>query len=409
MSPSRSRLLRLALLCPTLLAPLAAASADVASLRIAAAAVDRAGVVATFRLAGVDGTAATVAGNDGTVLPAQRIDADTWMVVVPAIAAGASPAYAFRPAAPAGAGVAAVRTAEGVAVRVGGQPVLDYWLRPEPLPNTGIDPKFLRSGHLHPIRTPAGVVISSSYAPNHLHHHGIWSPWAKTNFQGRKPDFWNMGDKTGTVEAVAVDRTWEGPVAGGFVSRQRFVDLSAPTPVTALDESWTLTAYSLPAGGRPAFLFDLEIDQRCATADPLVLLEYHYGGLGFRGHDQWNGADGAHFLTSEGLTDRVKAHATRARWCHVGGRVDGRPAGIGILGHPGNFRAPQPMRIHPTEPFFCFAPPQLGESRIEPGRPYVARYRFVVLDGEADAALLEAYWNGYAQPAVVTIEPSRRP
>jgi hypothetical protein len=28
----------------------------------------------------------------------------------------------------------------------------------------------------------------------------------------------------------------------------------------------------------------------------------------------------------------------------------------------------------------------------------VARYRFVVADGAPDAALLEAYWQGYAHP-----------
>jgi hypothetical protein len=101
----------------------------------------------------------------------------------------------------------------------------------------------------------------------------------------------------------------------------------------------------------------------------------------------------------------VKAHATRARWCHIGGEVDGKLAGTAILGHPDNFRAPQPMRIHPNEPFFCFAPSQLGEWQIEPGQPYVARYRFVVMDGEPDPALLDAYWAGYANPTQARIEP----
>ena len=68
-----------------------------------------------------------------------------------------------------------------------------------------------------------------------------------------------------------------------------------------------------------------------------------------------------------------------------------------------NFRAPEPLRLHPKEPFVCFAPSQLGEWRIEPGRPHVARYRFVVTDGPADRALLEACWQAFAQPAVATV------
>ena len=51
-----------------------------------------------------------------------------------------------------------------------------------------------------------------------------------------------------------------------------------------------------------------------------------------------------------------------------------------------------------------FVPQQLGEFAIEPGTPYVARFRFIVADGAPDRALLDAYWHGYAQPATVRIE-----
>jgi hypothetical protein len=56
-------------------------------------------------------------------------------------------------------------------------------------------------------------------------------------------------------------------------------------------------------------------------------------------------------------------------------------------------------------PYFSFVPQLLGEFRIEPGTPYVARFRFIVADGEPDRAHLEAYWHGYATPAVATLTP----
>jgi hypothetical protein len=56
------------------------------------------------------------------------------------------------------------------------------------------------------------------------------------------------------------------------------------------------------------------------------------------------------------------------------------------------------MRMHPTEPFFCFAPPQLGEFSIEPGKHYVSRYRFVVFDGAPNKELLDSLWEDYAHP-----------
>ncbi len=45
-----------------------------------------------------------------------------------------------------------------------------------------------------------------------------------------------------------------------------------------------------------------------------------------------------------------------------------------------SFRFPQPVRLRPTEPFYCFAPSQFGEWKIEPVKPYAAKYRFVVSD-----------------------------
>ena len=62
------------------------------------------------------------------------------------------------------------------------------------------------------------------------------------------------------------------------------------------------------------------------------------------------------------------------------------------------------MHLHPAEPFFCYAPSQLGDWEIAPGKPYVSRYRFIVSDGPPDKAELERLWNDYAQPPIVTLD-----
>ena len=62
------------------------------------------------------------------------------------------------------------------------------------------------------------------------------------------------------------------------------------------------------------------------------------------------------------------------------------------------------MRLHPTEPFFCFAPSQLDEWEISPGKPYVSRYRFIVAEGPPDKAELERLWNDYAHPPIITLD-----
>ena len=293
----------------------------------------------------------------------------------------------------------------GAKVRVtqAGGAVLEYQAEPGPLPRDTLSEKYIRGGYLHPVFTPSGRVVTDDFPANHVHHHGVWAPWTHTEFEGRHPDFWNMGEGKGRVEFVRLEGTWNGPVHGGFKARQKFVDFTSGTPWKVLDETWDVRAYAVGTAAQPYRLWDWTSEQTCAENRPLILLQYLYGGLGFRGHGAWDGAGNESFLTSEGETDRVKANMTRARWIHLSGLVDGRIAGVAILCHPENFRFPQPMRVHPPEPFFCFAPSQMGDFRIEPGHPYIARYRFVVADGPPDRVELERLWNDYAHPPEVIL------
>jgi len=289
---------------------------------------------------------------------------------------------------------------------VNGQPAFYYQMDLEKAPRAGVDPKFLRGAFLHPVYSPAGKLVTDDYPVDHLHHHGIWVVWTDTQFQGRNPDFWNMGQANGgAVEFVALDRTWSGPVEGGFESRHRFVDRMVQPPVTALDEKWHVTLYA--AEGVKARIFDLNFTHTLATADPLTLVTYRYGGLGVRGAAEWLDKTNFSVLNSEGLTDRVKSEYQRAKWYFMGGKVGGDPAGIAILDHPDNFRAPQPVWMNADQPFFCYAPEQLGDFQITKDKPFVARYRFLTVDSVADAKFLEACWQGYAHPGVVTVTPSR--
>jgi len=279
-------------------------------------------------------------------------------------------------------------------ISFGGRAILRYnygTIRPP----EGVDPVFERSGYLHPIWTPSGRVLTNDSPRNHLHHHGLWGAWTSSEFEGRKSNFWESIEKQGKIECVKVEETFSGPVFGGFRARHRFINLNGPDgPKAALEETWEVRVYALS----DRFVFDLVSTQTCATAQPLVIKEYRYGGIGFRGPGDWEGKKGCSFLTSEGKT-RTDGHATRARWCLMGGKVSGADCSIAFLGHPSDFRYPQPMRIHPDEPFFNWAVPQGGDFSIEPGKPYVARYRFVVSDGIPDAGTVELDWKAFSGSA----------
>ena len=293
----------------------------------------------------------------------------------------------------AAAEVTAEREGKQVVVRAGSQEILRYQAEPGALPRPEIPQAYVRGGYIQSIHTPAGRLITDDFAVGHLHHHGVWSPWTKTEFEGRKPDFWNMGAETGKVEFVALDSIWQKDGKAGFQARHQFVDLTVKPPKVALLETWDVSV----AVADQRYVIDFTSTQTCATDSPLKLPEYHYGGFGFRGNAGWNGAANCQFLTASGLTDRLKVNTSREKWCWVGGKVDGQTCGLTILGHPQNFRFPQPIRAHPSEPFFCFAPQQLGEMKIIPGKKYVARYRLVIADGEPDAKAAESWWGDYAQ------------
>lgn len=282
-----------------------------------------------------------------------------------------------------------------VVFRSGTNEMFRYQAEPGELPRADIPEIYRRGGYLQSLTTPFGRQVTDDFPANHLHHHGVWSPWTRTEFEGRRPDFWNMGEGKGRVEFVAVDRIWNEERAAGLVARHRFVDLLAVPPKTVLDETWEVRASAGP-GARPDFWIDWKSTQTCATPVALTLPEYHYGGFGLRGNGAWNGATNGLFLASTGDSDRLKINATRSRWFWMGGLVDGEIAGVAVLCHPSNDRFPQPMRLHPTEPFFCYAPQQLGTMEIRPGTPYVARYRLVLMDGRPDARELETLWKEYA-------------
>jgi len=382
-------------------------SVQAASLRIAAGDFDREQTVVEVRLPEAIRMSGRLVG-EGVSLPLQvEADGRGWFIL-PKLARGATLELQVQAPAPQtlqALPLEAHRSGPAVEFTQRGRAVFRFQAEPGEPPRPDINPLFRRGGYLHPVFSPSGRQVTDDFPPNHIHHHGIWSPWTKTEFEGREPDFWNMGQGKGRVEFVALEATWSGPVHAGFRSRQRMVDMVAKPEKVALNEAWEVRLFDVGGGPKPYSLFELTLTHTCATESPFKLPKYHYGGLGFRGNWAWNGADATSWLTSHGETDRVKGNATRADWCWIGGRVDGQTAGIAIMGHPGNFRSPQPMRLHPTEPFFCFVPSGVDDWAIEPGQPYQARYRFVVADGEADRALIDRLWRDYAHPPKVEVLP----
>lgn len=286
-------------------------------------------------------------------------------------------------------------------------PVFTYQMQPGPVPE-GTDPIFAHGAHLHPVFTPSGRLVTGNHPADHPHQRGIWFAWTHTEFEGRTPDFWNMGKAqyggiTGEVRFDKLVKHWSGPVHGGFVSTHRWIDHTSGAEKDMLQETWEVTVMSTTGkSGTPLFLIDFVSSQMCAGEAPVKLPKYRYGGLGVRGNALWDPVDKVLMLTSNG-DDRVKGDATKAKWVWLGGEVEGETCGTTVLIHPENFRFPQPLRLNPKNPQLCVAPSADGDWSIEPGKPYISRYRLVLSDGKPDAGELDRLWADYAEPVKVSV------
>ncbi|MBI5799814.1 MAG: PmoA family protein [Verrucomicrobia bacterium] len=394
---------------PLLLASLLVAvhhPADAAALRVSVQAgeFDRQGSIVSFNLPTTARDWQRLETESGSAVPFQAdVDGKGWFVLED-LKAGATKSFRLTSGASAAEAVTAKKDGALVRLAANGKPVATYQTTPSE-PPAGVPAHYRHGAYLHPVITPSGRLVTGDYPSDHRHQRGIFFAWTKTHFEGREPDFWNLGKGTEQVTAAtefaALDRTWSGPVHGGFASRHRFMDYLAPEPKAVLREQWVVTAYNVAASGGKAWLLDFVSTQECASTSPLKLPKYFYGGLGVRGQAAWDPVDAVSFLTSTG-DDRKKGDASMANWVHMGGQVEGALAGLAVLIHPDNFRSPQPLRLNPKNPQLCVAPSATGDWEISPGKPYVSRYRFVISDGPADKAELDRLWNDYAKPPMVT-------
>ena len=378
------------------------ASAASKSITVEAGEHDRLNCVVSFPWKAEDSGHYTLKATDGRSFPLQ-IQSGTASFIVDSLPKGKKlklevVSTKTEPKANATAG----KVGTAIELKSQGKTVLDYQMADTKVPRPEIKPVYRHNSYLYPILTPSGKSVTGDYPPDHLWHRGIWLAWTHTEFGDSKPDFWNQskGDKlTARINFEDLDSMWSGPVQAGFKSRHKFLDFDNPV----LNETWEVRTYALPATSK-LHVIDLVSVQSCATDKPLHLPQYYYGGLGYRGNRQWEEKGNVFFMDSTGGTDRVKMNEQRINWIHISGKTDGELAGIALMDHPGNFASPQPIRVNPKNPQTCFAPSQLGDWSIEPGKPLTLRYRFVVADGPPDKDQLDRLWQDFAHPPKVTVE-----
>ncbi len=280
--------------------------------------------------------------------------------------------------------------------------VLQYNYRAH-YPPQGVDSAFKRSGFIHPLWSPAGNVLTQINPKDHYHHVGIWNPWTHVLYKGKEVDFWNLGDKKGTVRFAGFINKDAGAVYAGFKALQQHVAFNIPTQgdeSVAMNEVWDVRVYNT---GEHIWLVDFTSTLNNADADTITLEQYRYGGFGFRAAADWNNKN-SKVLTSEGKT-RKDADSSVARWCTVDGDMQQGHSGIEFMSYPSNYNFPEPVRVWPEnmngsgDVFFSFSPTKTKSWELLPDKNHVLKYRMLVYDGTISAKEAEEAWKNFAQPA----------
>ena len=298
-------------------------------------------------------------------------------------------------------GLNVTETDSAVVVRRDAQTVVSYNKVSPPAPS-GVDSVYKRSGCLHPVRSPGGSTVTQMFPIDHPHQHGIFSAWVNTTYDGQSVDFWNLAGGTGRVLHERVIATFQTPDAAGF--EVDLIHRSTRVAVDILCERWKVTVYPTDDTHH---CFDLEATQTAITDKPLIVNEHHYGGMALRGPTRWLAADDSSAGEAPGLirepsdfmnnlgSDRVNGNHQHAKWVAMTGSIDSEPVTIAVLSHVDNFRAPQAARLHPTKPYFCFAPCVDGSFVIDRKHPFKARYRYLVTDARPDVRWIDQQWDAW--------------
>ncbi|MDF1754251.1 MAG: PmoA family protein [Verrucomicrobiales bacterium] len=326
-------------------------------------------------------------------------DQIVWRLNAP-LAAGESIRYSVKPVKADGM-MGCTETDAAIELQQTGAPILRFIKKPTP-EEADHEAFYTRTGYIHPLWTPQGKVVTGDYPADHVHQHALFFAWTKTQFEGRPTEFWNQKLEKGTVRFLKATGATGGVAFAGFSAENLYEDQSAPGgPKAVLKENWVVRSW-YRADGEKFRIVDIEIDQRCAGESPLVIEKYHYGGMAIRGTSEWlpaskKEAPPANFLTSEKLT-RSDGNHSRPEWVSMNGPLNGGHASVTIMAHPSNFRHPQAVRLHPSKPYFVFTPMVDEGFEITPEKPYWAKFRIIIEDGEVIPGKLDRFYQNFAEP-----------
>ena len=255
---------------------------------------------------------------------------------------------------------------------------------------------------LYPIRTLSGTILSRGYPveprageeQDHAWHRGIWYGHGDINGE----DFWREKPDHSTSRLVL---DGEPRTSGSTLE----VRLAMMTPkgkrLGTIGEKYTFSADGAN------LLIDSTISVIADRNEALRFGDSDDGGFAFRLSDEFRQDRGAELMNSDGLTGTEKIWGKPARWVKFSAKVNGKPAGVAILDHPSNLRAPtgwhaRGYSLNAANPFAAgsFAKDKKkvdGSWTLPAGDTLTLRYLVLVHDGDLNREGVERYFSKFAK------------
>lgn len=245
--------------------------------------------------------------------------------------------------------------------------------------------------HVHPLRTPAGAVLTRNAPEDHPWHHALWFTIKYVNGD----NFWEEQPPYGVLRHVGEVQRNDAGVSGtlhwiqpdretvAIVEERSIREVEVGEDSYALDWSCVLTPR-----------VDVVLDRTPFTTWG------GYGGLSMRGRNDWTDT---RFLLAD-LGERERVTGERARWCDLSGSVDGGAGGVLVLDAPDGVRSPVPWygstrsAVYGDDGWSNFVNAAFlwdEALTVAAGDQLAFRYRVVVHDGVWDEDRCEQVWSDW--------------
>jgi hypothetical protein len=248
-------------------------------------------------------------------------------------------------------------------LREDGRPAIAYNYAPQ-LRNGAPEIKR-RSGYVHPVWAPNGVVVTDDFPRDHWHHRGIFWAWPVVRLHGKTYDLWTLTGGIETRHEKWLERKQDveavlGAENGWYIEGTR---VARETVRIEVEPS---------AGGQRRMHYDIAL----TSVVPLEIAGSQdgkgYGGFNIRFAPRKDTV-----VRTDAGVEAKDTDMVPHPWAELEATYEGRRTRVRIDGHPSNPGHPQGWCLRHYG-FLGANYPGLPVLKMEPGKPLRLRYTVTV-------------------------------